>query len=104
MNSNPQEYRSQFNVQRIVVHTTGIIPRGAAQAPASVRPPDIISLDSLRIQLESARQNMPSITTLEENAFFDHPVFDHLDRDQTRRFLEVHTRHHLKIIKDILEE
>lgn len=102
--SNPEEYRSNFNVQRIVVHTSGVIPRGRAQSPQSVRPPDVVLLDSLQLQLTEARQNLSAIFSLDENAFFDHPVFDHLDRDQTRRFLEIHTNHHLKIIEDILGE
>ncbi len=102
--SNPEEYRSKFNVQRIVVHTSGVIPRGVAQSPQSVRPPDTILLDSLQLQLAMARQNLSTISSLDKNAFFAHPVFDHLDRDQTRRFLEIHTNHHLKIIKDILEK
>lgn len=102
--SNPEEYISKFNIQRIVVHTSGMIPRGAAQSPQNVRPPKVILLDSLHFQLAEARQNLDKINGLDEKAFFDHPVFDHLDRDQTRRFLEIHTNHHLKIIKDILEE
>ncbi len=102
--SNPEEYHSQFNIQRIVVHTSGTIPRGRAQSPQSVRPPNVVQLDSLQLQLTEARQNLSAISSLDENAFFAHPVFDHLDRDQTRRFLEIHTNHHLKIIKDILGE
>lgn len=102
--SNPEDYHSKFNIQRIVVHTTGRIPRGAAQSPQSVRPPDVILLDSLRWQLEAARTNLDKISALEEHAFFAHPVFDQLDRDQTRRFLDIHTNHHLKIIEDILDE
>jgi len=102
--SNPEEYDSKFNIQRILVHTSGTIPRGAAQSPQSVTPPDTILLDSLGIQWEQAWKSMEKISGLDENAFFAHPVFDHLDRDQTRRFLEIHTNHHLKIIKDILGE
>jgi hypothetical protein len=102
--SNPKEYDSKFNIQRIVVHTTGKIPRGVAQSPQNVRPPSNILLDSLHLQLKEAKQNLEKISELNEKAFFAHPVFDDLDRDQTRRFLEIHTRHHLKIIKDILEE
>lgn len=102
--SDPQDFESKFNMQRVFVHTTGYIPRGAAQSPPSVRPPDHILLDSLNLQLKQAKQNLKTIANLDDNSFFAHPVFDHLDRDQTRRFLEIHTNHHLKIIKDILEE
>lgn len=101
--SNPEEYISRFNIKRIIVHTTGYIPRGVAQSPKSVRPPKNILLDSLRLQLQGARENMSKIQGLDKNAFFSHPVFNHLDRDQTRRFLKIHTNHHLKIIKDILD-
>lgn len=102
--SNPEEYLSKFNMQRVVVHTTGRIPRGVAQSPQNVRPPESVLLDSLQLQLAEARQNLDAINHLDEKAFFAHPVFDHLDRDQTRRFLEIHTNHHLKIIRDILGE
>lgn len=100
--SDPERYESKFNMQRVFVHTTGHIPRGAAQSPANVRPPEQIELDSLHAQLELARTNLSLIHKLTEKAYFEHPVFDHLDRDQTRRFLEVHTNHHLKIIEDIM--
>ncbi len=102
--SDPEAYTYNFNIQRIVVHTTGVIPRGAAQSPKSVMPPDAVHLDSLHIQLALARQNMFKIDKLNENAFYSHAVFGNLNRDETRRFLEVHTKHHLKIIADILEE
>ncbi|MEO0573081.1 MAG: hypothetical protein AAF039_15340, partial [Bacteroidota bacterium] len=56
--SDPEEYQSKFNFQRIVVHTTGIIPRGEAQSPQRARPPDTILLDSLQLQLNRARQSL----------------------------------------------
>ncbi|NKI31530.1 DUF1569 domain-containing protein [Croceivirga thetidis] len=102
--SNPSDYTATFNTQRVFVHTTGYIPRGAAQAPTSVTPPEIILLDSLRLQLKNAKQNLKTFENLNADAHFKHPVFDYLNRNQTRRFLEVHTKHHLKIIADILEE
>lgn len=102
--SNPERYEPQFNVQRSLVHTLGIFPRGVAQAPQRVTPPNVVRLDSLRQELAMARENLNTISTLQEKAYFAHPVFDHMDRDQARRFLQIHTRHHLSIIQDILGE
>jgi len=102
--SNPKGYKSSFSIQRTVVHTFGIIPRGAAQSPQSVRPPDIILLDSLMFQLKEAERNVKKINSLDKKANFEHPVFNQLDRDQTRRFLDIHTNHHLKIIRDITKK
>ncbi|MDT0606592.1 DUF1569 domain-containing protein [Croceitalea rosinachiae] len=102
--SNPEEYVYGFSIQQVVVHTSGMIPRGAAQSPQNVRPPQVIVTDSIYIQLQEAKQNITQLNSFDKNAYFDHPVFNKLDRDQTRRFLAIHTKHHLKIIKDILGE
>lgn len=104
IDSDPDAFRPNFSPQRTFVHTSGIIPRGAAESPQNVRPPEVILLDSLERQLSLAKINLTKITDLNEKANFQHPIFKQLDRDQTRRFLDVHTNHHLKIIKDILEE
>lgn len=101
--SNPEAYSSGFSFQRVIVHTTGIIPRGVAQSPNNVRPPNVILLGSLKIQLEEAKNNIEKINSLEKNAHFEHPVFNTLDKGQTKRFLNIHTNHHLKIVRDILE-
>ncbi|GMN09783.1 hypothetical protein MTsPCn9_18260 [Croceitalea sp. MTPC9] len=102
--SKPKDYSSSFSFQRVVVHTTGVIPRGVAQSPQNVRPPDVILLDSLKIQLEEVKNNIKKINLLDKNTHFEHPVFKTLDKGQTKRFLAIHTNHHLKIIRDILEQ
>ena len=38
--SDPNKFTSSFNIQQVVVHTTGIIPRGVAKSPKAVLPPD----------------------------------------------------------------
>ncbi|MEO0902674.1 MAG: hypothetical protein AAFY00_11940, partial [Bacteroidota bacterium] len=43
------------------------------------------------------------IEGLSEDAHFEHPNFDVINKGQTKRFLKIHTGHHLKIIKDILK-
>ncbi len=102
-NSNPSTYESSFNVPRIVSLTGGIIPRGRAQSPKSVRPPEIILTKDIHTQIVTAIKNIKKLQELDNNANFDHPIFGMLDKAQTIRFLEVHTMHHLKIITDILK-
>ncbi|WP_343488137.1 DUF1569 domain-containing protein [Allomuricauda sp. d1] len=102
--SDPHDYAYKFSMQQVVVHTTGMIPRGVAQSPQNVRPPKVIETDSIYVQLQEAKRNIKGISNLDKNSHFNHPVFNKLDRDQTRRFLEIHTNHHLKIIQDILGE
>lgn len=100
--SDPKSFKSNFNFTRSMVYLTGIIPRGAAQAPKSVTPPDIILEEDLFAQTKKARENMKQVLLLDKNANFKHPYFNLLNRDQTLHFIEIHTKHHLKIIKDIL--
>ena len=40
---------------------------------------------------------------LHANSNFKHPYFGVLNLKMTKRFLEIHTNHHLKIIKEILQ-
>lgn len=104
IDSDPDVFRPNFSPQRTFVHTSGIIPRGAAESPQNVRPPEVVLLDSLESQLKLAKINIKKIADLNEKANFQHPIFKQLDRDQTRRFIDVHTNHHLKIIRDILKD
>ncbi len=41
---------------------------------------------------------------LPENVYFNHHVFGMLTKKQTLRFLEIHTKYHLKIVNDILKK
>ena len=103
--SNPENYSGgAFSLARIFSYTFGYIPRGRATSPASVTPPDTIQTSDIVSQLLEAREKMMQIESLDKNSNFKHPVFGQLNRKQSQRFLEVHTKHHLKIIRDILKE
>jgi hypothetical protein len=85
-----------------MIFTLGFFPRGKASAPKSVLPPEIINLKDLENQLEVAIQHLEVIDSFEEYQFFTHPLFKQLDKKQTIKFLKLHTNHHLKIVKEIL--
>jgi len=102
--SNPSDYISNINAGRVFTLTGGYIPRGVAQSPKVVRPPDVIKTDDLFLQINEARVAIQQLKTLSKNANFTHFAFGQMNKGQTIRFLEVHTRHHLKIVRDILKE
>ncbi len=102
--SNPDSYRSSINISRILSLSNNYIPRGKAQSPKVVLPPEEIRTEDLYIQLEDAKKNLVRIFEANVNSNFRHPVFGLLNRGQALRFIEVHTEHHLKIMRDILEE
>lgn len=102
--SDPTVYKKRYNLSRIFSFTFGFIPRGKGRSPAAVLPPDDIRTEDILSQLEMARENLANLQDLDPNVNFIHPVFGQLNKKQTHRFLKIHTKHHLKIIQDILRK
>jgi len=101
-NSDPAIYENRFHLLRWVILTFRYIPRGKGKSPGAVLPPDTIKTEDLLKQLENARENLKAMVDLHPNANFVHPVFGQLNKKKAMRFLHVHTKHHLGIIRDIL--
>jgi hypothetical protein len=101
--SDPAAYKWAFNLSRLYIYILGSIPRGVGRAPRSVQPQDDISQEDLLQELSKAEALMVRLESLHPNSFFKHPYFGNLNLKNTRWFLKIHTRHHLKIIRDILE-
>ena len=100
--SNPAEFQSKFNFNRFIVFTTGKIPRGKIRAPKVVTPIDVATLEDLKTKMEFAKSKISKLATLPKKSFFKHPFLNDLNVKQTEKFLVIHTKHHLKIIEDIL--
>ncbi len=103
-NSNPGDYKWKFNFIRMIVLTMKKIPRGKAKVPEVVRPKENYSMESLKDHLSKTKAKIEELNTISENKYFEHPVFGNIKLKQTIRFLEIHTKHHLDIIKDILKD
>lgn len=101
--SNPTAFQPKWNFPKFMVFTTGKIPRGKAKAPKVVMPIQIATQNELKAKLEAAKNNVLKLDSFSENQFFNHPFFKDLNVKQTKRFLMIHTKHHLKIIEDILK-
>jgi len=103
LKSNPEDYKSNFNAWRLLLFTIGYFPRGKVKAPKFVRPPEIITIEDLKEQILLAYQNIERLKLANKHAYFKHFIFGVLHKKQTIRFLQLHTNHHLKIIRDILK-
>ena len=98
------DYKWKFNKIKSTILFTGIIPRGVAKAPKAVMTEEEISLEELKQQIEEAKLQIEGIKDLPKKANFKHPYFGYLDLKESKKFLQIHSRHHLKIIKDIIEK
>lgn len=101
--SNPNEFQPKWNFPKFMVFTTGKIPRGKAKAPKVVIPTRVATQEDLKAKLELAKNNILKLDSFSENQFFNHPFFKDLNVKQTKKFLTIHTKHHLKIIEDIMK-
>ncbi len=103
-NSNPLAYKRKLNFTRTAVFIMGSMPRGRGVATKSVTTLTNIKIDDILFQLEEAKQKLAEIDTYSNKSNFSHSIFGQLNKRQTKKFLKIHTRHHLKIIADILKK
>jgi hypothetical protein len=101
--SDPNDYKHQFSFIRFIVFLKGSFPRGKAKSPKRVLPPEVILKEDIVKQLNLAEEKLKIIPNLLEKQHFAHPIFKKLNKKQTLKFLKLHTKHHFKIIIDILK-
>jgi hypothetical protein len=101
--SDASTYSPKFSIRKILIFTIGKIPRGKAKAPPAATPDGTLSLDKLKAQIKTARENINQLSNLPANNYFAHPFFGHLNVKDAKRFLIIHTQHHLAIVNDILK-
>ncbi len=99
--SSPEAYRREYGFWRAVCIGLGWLPRGRAKAPKIVTPVSLKEASALEEQLSQVREQLQKAALLHPKQYMQHPFFGKLKRDTAFRFLEIHTRHHLQIIKEI---
>ncbi len=100
--SDPNNYKWQFNKLRLIVFTLNKIPRGKAKAPGIVLPKDY-SAESLLEHLQNIKLRVTDLQTMQPKQYFKHPMFGHLHLKATTKFLQIHTLHHMKIMRDVIK-
>ena len=83
----------------------GRLPRGVAQAPRMVRPPEVIERDLMLQWLADARRELAALdprTIVPGTLRVPHQLLGPLDALQWLRFGVAHTRHHLLIAREVL--
>lgn len=99
--SNPDEYKPRFNWRKYYIFFTNRIPRGKVRAPKGILPTEEITKSSLMLNVELAHENFRLLEKMSPNHFFTHPFFGQVNVRETKIFIQIHTEHHLKIIRDI---
>ena len=103
MKSDPSLYKKKFIWKAFFVLLFNKIPRGKAKAPSFTQPASEVSSDMVLQQIADARKSAELLLTFNKNKYFTHPIFGDLQLPTAIRFLYVHSYHHEKIIRDILQ-
>lgn len=102
--SDPTRYKKRFDYRRYIVLVFGYIPRGKIRAPKAVQPAGNQDAISLQSHLDHTRQKLLQLANLGNGHYFTHPFLGDFRVKPATRFLCVHTRHHLDIIREILNK
>ncbi len=100
--SDPSQYASTFNFTKILILWTGKMPRGKAKAPKYVTPEDFTQ-ESLQKHMIKVKEAIAELGNAHPNQFVEHPYFGKINKKETIRFLGIHTLHHIKIIREIVD-
>ena len=103
MKSDPALYKMKFSWKAFLVLLLNKIPRGKAKAPSFTQPASEVTMSMVLQQIEDARKIADLLSTADKNKYFTHPIFGDLQLPTAIKFLYVHSYHHEKIIKDILQ-
>lgn len=101
--SDPKDYQPKFSFTKLLIMSTGYIPRGKGRAPKQTLPQNELSQKELLSKLEKVKLEIDNWYKLDKNKTFKHPLFAWLNSKETIKFMGIHTYHHIKIIKDILK-
>ena len=101
--SDPSLYKKKFSWKAFLVLLLNKIPRGKAKAPSFTQPASEVTMSMVLQQIEDARKSAESLLTADKRQYFTHPIFGDLQLPTAIKFLYVHSYHHEKIIKDILQ-
>ena len=99
--SDPKKYKWSFSFIRTIVFLRKRFPRGKGIAPDVVKPKQTEKTDFDEL-FTKAKIAIEDLKNANPNQFFLHPVFGNLNRKNTFTMLEIHTKHHIEIIKDII--
>lgn len=101
-----QDADRRASITGVSILATGFIPRGRGNTPARLQAPPDLSRSALQSAVTKSRSCLEDVETLlallqSRKGRIQHPYFGYLRASQWVRFLNIHTAHHLKIVRDI---
>lgn len=102
VNSRPEDYSPKFIIAKYYILCSKSIPRGRGRSPKLFNNKQKIDTSCLPKLLKDAESALADLENLHPKQHFRHPLFGDLNLKQGKKFILIHTNHHLDIIKEIL--
>ena len=99
----PGTHKNTFAINRSFVMITGNIPRGKVKAPTAVQPGPVIDIAALQEHILHSKEKLKVLRHLSSDHYFKHPFLGDFKLRPALRFINIHTKHHLKIMHDIIK-
>jgi hypothetical protein len=101
IHSDPTQYKWKFNLSRAIVFTINRFPRGKGKAPDTVNPQQTEKIDFDDL-FTKTKEKIEEFKKANPNNFYEHNIFGVLNKKNTLTVMDIHTNHHINIIKDII--
>ena len=95
-------FKSKFSFLKWAMFTFEKIPRGKRKAPATVQPPEQYEANYFDELFKKVDEKLTVLQAIPSHANMLHPALGLINKSEALKFLKVHSKHHLKIIEDIL--
>jgi hypothetical protein len=82
--SNPEDFCESLNTGKSMLFAFDEIPLRQAKAIENVRPPKLITIEKNNLDYELAKSNILQMDSLPNNAYFTHPDFGVLKKDEAK--------------------
>jgi len=103
LRSKKEDYKWKFNLLKSYIFLVQKFPRGKAKAPKNTIATEQPTIEEIEKQVQNATKLLAKLNALPAKSHFNHPLFGTLHLKDSKKFLKIHTEHHLKIIRDILK-
>lgn len=102
IDSKPEDYTPKFSLAKYYILWSKSIPRGKGRSPKPFNNKGVVDTSKLPEYLTQAKERLNSIQDLHPKQHFRHPMFGDLELQHAKKFINIHTAHHLDIIEEII--
>jgi hypothetical protein len=101
--SKADEYKAHFSFKKPLFFLLKYIPRQKAKAPKAVCPDESnVNLTDIDVLVKKVNERYRQLADMPSKAYFHHFYLGKMHKKQAINFIAIHTKHHIRIIQDII--